>query len=146
MIDEKECEEVINSYTYSDWYPLLELIPQIEKTTSFEIIEDIKSKDEGTFTMPYCDPAPIVHQFLDVIHNIPVMIIFNWPDWNEGREMTAPDFDFNSVDLVTKCKLITAIVRNDRFCEGALVSSFDSGLILKILKSIEVQTKNLKEK
>lgn len=46
-------------------------------------------------------------------------------------------FDFDSADLIKKCKLITAIVRNDRFCEGALVSAFESGLILKILKSIE---------
>jgi len=52
------------------------------------------------------------------------------------------NFDFDSVDLVTKCKLITAIVRNDRFCEGALADTdladtFESGLILKILKSIQ---------
>ncbi len=49
------------------------------------------------------------------------------------------NFDFDSVDIPTKCKLITAIVRNDRFCEGALVSAFESGLILKILKSIKRQ-------
>jgi len=47
------------------------------------------------------------------------------------------NFDFEATDLLTKCKLITAIVRNDRFREGALVSAFKSGLILKILKSIE---------
>jgi hypothetical protein len=47
------------------------------------------------------------------------------------------NFDFDTVDLLTKCKLITAIVRNDRFCEGALVSAFNSGLILRILKSIK---------
>ena len=47
------------------------------------------------------------------------------------------NFDFDSTDLITKCKLITAIVRNDRFCEGALVAAFESGLILKILKSME---------
>ncbi len=47
------------------------------------------------------------------------------------------NFDFGTTDILKKCKLITAIVRNDRFCEGALVSAFESGLILKILKSIE---------
>jgi hypothetical protein len=46
-------------------------------------------------------------------------------------------FDYDSVDLVTKCKLISAIVRNDRFCDGALASSFASGIMYKIIRSIE---------
>ena len=49
------------------------------------------------------------------------------------------DFDHDTLDLPTKCKLITAIVRNNRFCDGVLVSAFESGLILRILKSIEKQ-------
>lgn len=67
--------------------------------------------------------------------------------WKGGRQVgnsfTAPwcelsaDYDFDSLDLVTKCKLITAIVRSDRFSEGALVSAFNSGVVLRILKSIE---------
>ena len=46
-------------------------------------------------------------------------------------------FDYGTVDLATKCKLLTAIVRSDRFCEGALEAAFRSGLVLKLLKSIE---------
>jgi hypothetical protein len=49
------------------------------------------------------------------------------------------NFDLDSIDTPAKCKLIMAIVRNDRFHEGALVSAFESGLIMKILKSIERQ-------
>jgi hypothetical protein len=30
------------------------------------------------------------------------------------------NFDFDTVDISVKCKLITAIMCNDRFCEGAL--------------------------
>jgi len=55
-----------------------------------------------------------------------------------GRNIARDNnIDFDTIDLLNKCKLITAIVRNNRFCEGALVSAFESGLILKILKSIE---------
>jgi len=73
-----------------------------------------------------------------------MIISFDWGSWDEGRKIASDEnFDFDTTDLLTKCKLITAIVRNDRFCEGALVSAFESGLILKILKSIEneVRTK-----
>ena len=69
---------------------------------------------------------------------MPIIISFDWGAWEKGREIASnDDFDFDTLDLPTKCKLITAIARNDRFCEGALVSSFESGLILRILKSIE---------
>ena len=49
------------------------------------------------------------------------------------------DFNFNTIEIPTICKIITAIVRNNRFCDGALVSQFESGLILKLLKAIQYQ-------
>ena len=83
-------------------------------------------------------PASVVSRFLEVVYAIPIIIGFDWVAWDEGRRMASDEnFDFDSTDLVTKCKLITAIVRNDRFGEGALASAFESGLILKILKSME---------
>ena len=103
-------------------------------------------KDKGQVTqIPHCEPAPIVLRFLKVVYSIPIIISFDWVSWEEGRKIASnPDFDFDSVNLVTKCKLITAIVRNDRFCEGALVAAFESGLILKILESIEKEVNNKK--
>ena len=76
---------------------------------------------------------------------MPIIISFDWGAWEEGRELTSNDeFDFDTLDIPEKCKLITAIVRNDRFCDGALVSAFESGLISRILKSIEKQIADAK--
>jgi hypothetical protein len=116
---------------------LLDLIPLIENTLVFGEWKGGEKNQDGAITMPWCMSAPIVAEFLDTVYAIPIGISFNWPEWDEGREIARTDFDFDTVNLVTKCKLITAIVRNDRFCEGALISAFESGLILKILKSIE---------
>jgi hypothetical protein len=117
----------IEGLTRQDWQPLFDLIPEIESTTKFS----------ESFGM-YSAPAPIVDQFLEIVYSIPIIVDFDWPSWDEGREMGRdPGFDFDSVDLLSKCKLITAVVRNDRFCEGALASAFESGLILKVLKSIQ---------
>ena len=98
-------------------------------------------KDEkGIIQFPYMIQAPIISEFLEIVYSLPIIISFNWGSWNDGRKIARDEnFDFDTLDLPTKCKLITAIVRNDRFCEGALVSAFESGLILKILKSIEKQ-------
>ena len=134
IIDEQDAPVRLNALTPKEWQPLFALIPEIEKSTVFEECTD-----------KACYPAPIVYQFLEAVYTIPIMIAFDWVHWDKGRKIARnPDFDFNTLDLVTKCKLITAIVRSDRFSEGALVAAFESGLILKILKSIEkeVTTKN----
>ncbi len=67
-----------------------------------------------------------------------LLVNFDWVNWDEGRAMAADiDFDFDRVDIPTLCKIMTAVIRNDRFCDGALVLAFESGLMPKILQSIE---------
>ena len=138
ILDEKFSEDKLSSYTRHDWRPLLDLIPKIETTSVFGEWPGGDKDADGTTAFPCCEPAPIVSCFLKAVYGIPIIIDFDWISWDEGRKIASDhDFDFDTVDLQTKCKLITAIVRNDRFCEGALVSAFDTGLILRILKSIE---------
>jgi len=138
LIDEKNYKDKIDSLTHQDWKPLLALIPKIENTSTFGEWSGGTAEEEGVIHFPYCMPEPIVAQFLEVVYAIPIIIGFDWGAWDEGRKIASDEnFDLDSTDLLTKCKLITAIVRNDRFCEGASVSAFESGLILKILKSIE---------
>ncbi len=137
-IDEKNCKDKINAFTLQDWQPLLALIPKIENTSNFGEWSGGNKNEEGIIQFPYCVSAPIVSQFLEIVYVIPIMISFDWGAWDEGGKIASDEnFDFDATDLLTKCKLITAIVRYDRFCEGALESAFESGLILKILKSIE---------
>lgn len=137
VLQEQDCADRINAYTVRDWQPLFALINKIETTSSFGEWPELVEKD-GIAQLTQCQPAPIVSEFLGTVYSIPIAICFDWGDWDEGRKIASDhNFDFDTIDLVAKCKLITAIVRNDRFCEGALVSAFESGLILKILKSIE---------
>jgi len=130
--------EVINSYTRQQWKPLLDLIPIIEKTKKFGEVGGGQQDENGVFTLPYSIPSEIVIRFEKIVYDIPIIIGFDWSAWDEGREIARnKDFDFDTIDIPTKCKLITAIVRNNRFCDGALVGAFESGLILRVLKSIE---------
>ena len=144
IIDEEDCKEKILSLTNKSWKPLLDLIPEIENTRNFGEWEKGEKDEEGVIQFPYFIPADVVSQFLKIVYSIPIIISFNWGAWNEGRKIAnTPNFNFDNANLVTKCKLITALVRNDRFCDGALASAFESGLILKILKSIENQVNTL---
>lgn len=138
MMNEKEQIDKINALTLEQWEPLLMLIPKIEKASKFGEWAGGKRDESGVVELPYLVPDSIVDQFLRLVYDIPVTIGFDWVSWDEGRKIARDEsFDLDSTDLITKCKLITAIVRSNRFCEGALADAFGSGLILKILKSIE---------
>ncbi len=138
VIDEQDCTDKINTYTLQDWKPLFALIPKIENTSVFGQLVGGDKNEDGVIQIPFSVPADIVSQFLKIVYAIPIIIAFDWNAWDEGREMARnKNFIFDSVDLITKCKLITAIIRNDKFSEGALVAAFESGLILNVLKSME---------
>ncbi len=140
VIGEKICRIKINALTQEDWKPLLDLIPEIEKISISRKRRGRKRKSDNFIVVPLSESEieSIISRFLKIVYNIPIIISFNWVAWEEGLKIVNnADFDFDTLDIITKCKLITAIVRNDRFCNGVLTSAFHSGLILKILKSIE---------
>ena len=65
-----------------------------------------------------------------------MMLDFDWPAWEEGREIAGAPERIAQCDLKTIRKLITALVRSDRFCEGALASYWRNGTIHAILTRI----------
>lgn len=128
----------LQSYDRSHWAPLFDLIPKIEATDRFgEMVID-EGADEAPAQFPYYSADDLVFEFFEVLRQVSVLVDFDWPKWTEGQAMLDDErFDYDTVDLATKCKLLTAIVRSDRFCEGALEAAFRSGLVLKLLKSIQ---------
>jgi len=122
--------------TKNDWQPLFDLIPEIENTTQFGKMGGGKEKN-GVFHMPFWIESPVVSEFRELAHKLLIIKNFDWQSWEEGRKiLTNPSFDFNTVDLETKRRLITLLVRSDRFNEGTLISAFESGVILRILKAM----------
>ncbi len=64
-----------------------------------------------------------------------LIVPFDWPDWQEGRDWYADEAEskYDTLDYETALKLITAVIRNDRFNDGAILRSFESGDFPKII-------------
>ncbi len=140
IIPEAQHVEIINAIPREDWQPLFELIPEIERSEEFGEMLGGNDNEKGEMMWPFWVEEEVITRFRDIIYNLPVTVAFNYMEWDEGREMASEqDFDFDTIDVPTKCKIITAIMRNDRFCDGALISAFESGLMLALLKSIQRQ-------
>ncbi|MCB1177951.1 MAG: hypothetical protein KDK36_10265 [Leptospiraceae bacterium] len=127
----------IESLNKGDFVRLLELIPQFQMNPDFGKME---KGDESTGNLPFYAPSELVSEFLKIIEEMGIIIDFDWIKWNEGVEILKnPDYDFQSLNKVTLCKLITAIVKNDRFTEGYLLSKFNDGSLLKIIQTFETK-------
>jgi Family of unknown function (DUF6508) len=127
-------DENINNISKDDWNELFKLIPKIENTNIFgELIVD-KKTPEGDLVFPYMSSSEIVDKFHDTVYDKKMVVVFDWMKWDEGRDILENnDSDFSKLDLMTLVKLITSIVRYDRFSTGYLVGKFEDGTILKIL-------------
>lgn len=62
---------------------------------------------------------------------------FDWPGWAQTPEAQALRDDPAALAAATPeqlAKLLTTIIRQDRFVEGALLAAFESGLMLRIIR------------
>lgn len=66
------------------------------------------------------------------------IIDFDWPSWGDEARRYEHEEILATADLETIRKLLTGHVRNDRFCEGHLLSVLESGLITAILRRLRV--------
>lgn len=83
----------------------------------------------GVYTMPYVIADDLAYEAMHWLYESNRVFWFAWAEWDEGREIFAswqPN-TADTLDHVTVRKLITAIARNDRFCEGAWTEFFEDG-------------------
>jgi len=62
---------------------------------------------------------------------------FDWMSWKEGEQLLIEKERIGFLDLLTIQKLITAIVRAERFGDGSLASAINRGVIGAILRRLD---------
>jgi len=114
-----ENEKEIFGYTKQDLKPLFDLIPVIKNTKIF-----INN--------------PIVQEFPKLAYKSKIMIDFDWTEWKEGTKIVEDtNFDYSSLDRVSLCKLLTAVVQSESYVHNGLVDYFEDGTILELLENLE---------
>lgn len=98
----------------------------------------IKKSESGTNTFPWVEQNELVQEFVQFMYDKDLVINFDWSEWQEGRDWYALDDDgkYEKLDVELALKLLTAVIRNDRFNEGALVSIFQDRVFQKITNKL----------
>ncbi len=122
----------------NDWGKLFALIPIIESSENFiesgGFIED--KDDPDNFMITPIIETKVVLDFESIMYELDLVIPFNWSKWDKGRDIVNKG-EYSNLDTTTLLKILTAFIRNNRFCDGALVAKFEDRTIEKILKELK---------
>ena len=91
----------------------------------------------GVTSMPYYVRSQGAEDFLAAVGRTGWVKPFDWGAWLQTPEGQAMKNDRDAVaraDRVQLGRLLTAIIRSDRFSEGSIAGAFESGLLTAICR------------
>lgn len=140
MIPLPELEAHLKTISRKKWSKLFDLLPELEKPQEFGRMEGLEKSEDGTLSFPFWVSSEIVSKFFQTVNELNIIPAFDWGDWDEGKQILwNREYDYNKLDAVTLCKLMTCIIRSDRFFEGALVGNFKNGTMQRIIRALKIK-------
>ena len=135
MMNLDKIEDHIVRLPSDKWNKLFALIPIIESTKEFIISGGIEEdeNDSDIFNITPVIEAKVVLDFERIMYELDLVISFDWAEWSEGH-VIAGKRAYEDLNTLTLLKLLTAFIRNNRFCDGALADKFQDGSVGTILK------------
>ena len=97
--------------------------------------------EPGTFTMPWFSMSEPARRLVETSYeNGWVLADFDWPEWMGTAEARRLRDDRTALALASieqVARLLTVLIRQDRFVEGTLAEAFETGLLTAILRRVE---------
>jgi hypothetical protein len=87
-------------------------------------------KQDGTSVlhMPYVTYGDAVNQVVGGLHDLDLIVPFNWPEW-DGRARSPAGRGLADAPVADAVRMITEIVRADRFSEGSIAATLEDGTL-----------------
>lgn len=111
---------------------ILDYLPYFSNKNTFGQWKSNEVQDNIS-TFPHLSYSKRVLEFKKLLYDTNFTVIFDWGSWNKGREIMNNKDRIMQSDLLTLRMLITAILRNERFNEGSLLSRIEDKTIQTIL-------------
>lgn len=116
---------------------ILKYLPLLEDRTKKFYVEAPQDKPDIT-VLPFYLLTGIGLKLYEDLYKEGFVTKFKWADWiYEAGEYSADDEKLSKADLKDIRRLLTIIIRQDRFCEGLLEEAIESGFMLKIFRRLK---------
>jgi hypothetical protein len=94
--------------------------------------------ESGVLTIPYFSFSAVADEFIRAAYDLEwVRLDFDWPAWAQTPEAAQFRDDARAISNATPeqlSRLLTTVIRQDRFCDGELAEAFESGLLTAICR------------
>jgi len=101
----------------------------------YETQDEVKEK-KGAITMPSSSLSPEAKSFNKMIYQEGwILDGFDWPEWaqtDEFKDLFSKPETLAKAATHQLAKLLTALTRKERFCEGTMASACSDGLLARI--------------
>jgi len=131
----KEFYTHLDSIKATVWDQLADMADKIAQTEVFCVAYEAVIEN-GIKTPGYRDEEPVILEFIELFYHLDLNVNFDWMGSREHKLLSEVDYDFNQLGVFDLCKVLTVIVRNDRFYGGYLINRFEDGTILRILQAL----------
>ena len=89
--------------------------------------------------MPWFSPAAEVSAFEAAAYRAGLVFPFDWAGWaDEGARLLESPAALEAIDLETVPKLVTMMIRQNRFVEGSLGAHVENGAVTAVLRRLAV--------
>ncbi len=88
---------------------------------------------DGVIHMPWFDLSAEALAFVRTLGNGGWIFVFDWMSWTDDAKRIVETDELERAGLMTLRKLLTFLVRRNRFVEGTLAEAFETGLFVRIL-------------
>lgn len=130
----------IRKITKDEWAELFALISNIKSNNLNDLYKwegGYKDKD-GVFVMPcVCYQSPICNLGVLVDKILKINIPFDWNTWTQQFGYNWKNINYASLSLAALCKILYALIRAERFCEGAIARFISDGGLTLLLEEIQ---------
>lgn len=138
MVDLENIENHIRRINPHDWVRLFDFVPMIKTALQSIEMSGESPLTENSHLHVERRIEELAIQVSIEINKLDIAPVFDWVTWKEGAEILNNEkYDYTGLDGVTLCKVLTVILRTDRFNEGYLARHIHNGIMTKILSALQ---------
>jgi len=93
-------------------------------------------EEPGRPYLPWYSFSRVTDEYIEAAYDLEwVRLDFDWPAWMQTPEAIQLRDDARALSRATPeqlSRLLTVLIRQDRYCDGALADAFESGLLTAI--------------
>jgi hypothetical protein len=140
---DQEIEGLLQGASQYRWVALWAAVDQVEAETEHvtwgggqqvdtTVVDGV---ERPLLQMPYAIFSDALERLIRSLYELGVIVSFNWPDWH-GDKTYARGRGLDTAPVADAVRMVTAIVRADRFSEGTIAAMLDDGTLLAALGRI----------